>query len=362
MTDYRSIRTRMAVGGRAMATAALLVWGSGAQASTWQDPYTGLAVVGDSYGDTGNAAAAGGRAVLNPLYYFEKRFSDGPVYSDYLAAPFREAGKPVEVEAFGGATVETVRTNRSRDLDQQLWSLRRLGDALGPRPLVVALLGANDIGRAAAAGDTSGLGDKALRLVRRLTGLAKNGYGDIVVMTAPDLSVAPIYDPRFTDPDFAARAAPLVAEGTMIFNDALRAALTDLAGDQQITLVDANALFFDFQAAPETYGLSELELPCLFRNGTQAASFGQTSGRFCSPDEAAARLWMDVIHPTTVVHGFIAGQVEGALAPPVLAASDAQIAPVPLPAAGLLLLAALTGLGGLARCFARETARPDPEG
>lgn len=351
MKDCRAIAAGIAAVCRAMAAGAALLWGlaGGAGATTWQDPYTGLAVIGDSYGDTGNAARGGGRAVLNPLYYFEKRFSDGPVYSDYLAAPFRDAGKPVEVVAFGGATVETVRTNRSRDLDQQLWSLRRLGDALGARPLVVALLGVNDIGRAAAAGDTSGLGDQALRLVRRLTGLAKDGYGDIVVMSAPDLSIAPIYDPRFTDPGFAARAAPLVAEGTEIFNDALRAALADLAGGPQITLVDTNALFADFLAAPETYGLSELELPCLFRNASVAASFGQTSGRFCTPEEAAARLWMDVIHPTTVAHGFIAGQVEGALAPTVLAPAQVQIAPVPLPAAGLLLLAALAGLRGLVR-------------
>jgi len=55
-------------------------------ASVWED-YSSFWVLGDSLSDTGNLANATGGAVPGPAY-FNNRFSNGPIWADYISRRF----------------------------------------------------------------------------------------------------------------------------------------------------------------------------------------------------------------------------------------------------------------------------------
>ncbi len=69
-----------------------------------------LVVFGDSLSDTGNADLATGGALLNPAFYYQGRFSNGPIWVDTLAKYLGEPAVQPSLAggldyAFGGATV-----------------------------------------------------------------------------------------------------------------------------------------------------------------------------------------------------------------------------------------------------------------
>lgn len=87
--------------------------------------------------------------------------------------------------------------------------------------------------------------------------------------------------------------------------------------------VDAHAAFEAILAAPATYGLSNVTMPCL------------TAAGLCTPEVAATSFFFDGVHPTTVGHGIIADIVLD------------KVSPVPLPASAWLLLSGLAALAFL---------------
>ena len=84
--------------------------------------FTKLVVFGDSLSDTGNVFAVTHGAVPPSAAYYAGRFSNGPVWPEYLAASL---SLPLENFAYGGA-----QTDR-RNLFDGLFGL--LGSALGLR-------------------------------------------------------------------------------------------------------------------------------------------------------------------------------------------------------------------------------------
>ena len=313
----------------ALASAAAVALAAPAGAAPLSDTYSSLFVLGDSLSDDGNLfEATDGENPPSPPY-FQGRFSDGPVFTDYLAQGFAVT----ENFAYGGAQA-VPDDDAIPDLPEQLGFLAQVPPAaFGPNGLATLLLGANDlfaaIGTGAEESTARAAADAVVEGARTILGL---GISKVAVLSLPRLDTTPLY--TLFQPDLSDEA--LAAERA--FNAALDAGLAGLRAEGlDVERVDSQALFADLLADPAT-GIEEPVLPCLFPSDEAAAAFGEP--RLCDlAAEAPGRAFFDSVHPSAAVHEAFAERVEEALTP----------APIPVPAAGLLLLAGLGALGAARR-------------
>ena len=130
--------------GYAIALALALVAAPAAAVTLDDLGYTSLYVLGDSTSDNGNAyRLTNGREPESPPYR-RGRFSNGPIWADYIARLFRAENLPTGNLALGGARADGGAT----DIGNQT-SLYRLidRDDRGSRPLLTLWAGGNDIKR-----------------------------------------------------------------------------------------------------------------------------------------------------------------------------------------------------------------------
>ena len=312
---------------RLAAAAAVALAAPAAHAVPLSDTYSSLYVLGDSLSDDGNLFAVTSGSVPQSPPYFEGRFSNGPVFADYLAEGFAAT----ENFAFGGAQA-VPDDDLVPDLPTQLALLSAVdpGD-FGDNALATLLFGANDIFGALEAGTEEVLAaeDAADAVIDAARAVLAFGIDTVAVLTLPRLDTTPLY--TLFRPELADEA--LLAE--QAFNARLDAGLAQLTAEGlSVERVDTQDFFDVLLTDPGSIGITETTLPCLFPSEEAAAAFGQP--QLCDLETVAPqRAFFDSVHPNGRVHEAFAGYVEDALTP----------APIPLPATGLLLLA---GLGGLA--------------
>ena len=317
---------------RLAATAIAVAIAAPAYAAPIADEYTSFFVLGDSLSDPGNLfAATGGETPPSPPY-FEGRFSNGPVFTEYLAEGFAVS----ENFAFGGAQAVSD-DDAIPDLPEQLGFLSEVPtEAFGDNGLATILLGANDLFAAIGTGAEETVATAAADAVVEGARTAL-GYGlsEVAVLTLPELAPTPLY--TLFQPDLRDEASA----ATDAFDAALDAGLAGLQAEGlAVTRVDSKAFFADLLSDPAAFGVAETSLPCLFPSAEAAAAFGEPAA--CDPaTEAPQRVFFDSVHPNDTTHAAFATYVEDAL--------TAAPAPIPVPAAGLMLLAALGALGASRR-------------
>lgn len=248
-------------------------------------PFSGIVAFGDSLTDTGNLFALTG---LPPApAYFDGRFSNGPLWIEYLAAEMGLGTDQVQNFAVGGAT--TGRENYhdpSGGLPGVLDQLDQFEASLGgrradPRALYTVFAGSNDIflepdpavaiGRAM---QNTALAVHRLRLL---------GARRIMVVNLPDLGLTPYGQ--------AVGAGPLSALSAA-YNGNLELVLA------QLNAAGAEAILLDVAGAtqrvvndPAAFGLIDVTTPALY-TGTSGAGF----------------LFWDQVHPTTEGHAIFADE------------------------------------------------------
>lgn len=311
---------------------------TGAGAATLTERYSSFWVLGDSLSDPGNLYAATGGAAPPSPPYFQGRFSSGPVWAEGVADDFRAAGRATGNVAFGGATAVT-NADAVPDLSAQVRTVTPAVNAAGgERPLAALWIGANDILNAQGQPDMAATGARAAAEVADgARALSDAGVRDFVVFNLPDLGRTPRY--ALFEPE-AARAA---SKATRAYNRAIERDIAGLRRDGlRVEKIDTFALFRDLKARPKRYGVADATLPCLFPSEAAAAAFDQPAA--CAPEVARSRAFFDALHPNAVVHAQIGGVIE------------AEVAPVPVPAGGLMLGAALLALAALRRRRTRRAA------
>lgn len=288
------------------------------------DDYSSFWVLGDSLSDDGSLFAATDGAIPPPPYW-EGRFSNGPVWAEHVADDFGSLGKPTGNFAYGRAAVGAA-APPALSFGQQIEAMAAASEGLrGERPVAGLWIGANDLvgfgipngvaretGRAAALGVAAG--------VEALRGL---GFRDVLLFNLPALERTPLY---------ALGGDPAASEqariGTRAFNATLKRAAKDLRDDgMNVMQVNAFKLLNQLLDDPEKYGVANATLPCLV----------PTTGQYCGPEAARLLAFFDPLHPNATIHGALADEAR------------AKLAPVPLPAPALLLVAALGGLVAAAR-------------
>lgn len=299
-----------------------------AQAAT-AAPFSKVVFFGDSLSDTGNVFLSTTGAVPASPYY-NGRFSDGPVWLEYLAAGLGLPGNSAPIfvggnnYAFGGArTGATVSPVPGILAQLGLWAAGN--PVADPDALYVVVGGGNDLRDARSAYQTNSAADQAGRqaaaaaaagnIGTALGVLASRGAKNVLISTVPDLGQTPeaallglVLSSSDASARFNALLPGLLGVGTGL---GLNMSLLDMAGLASAVIADA------LTNGGVTYGITNVLTPC----GTFAGSIGQP---------CASSLFSDALHPSARAH-----QLIGA----------AALASVPEPASiGLLLL----GLGVLA--------------
>lgn len=303
--------------GRLLAAFVLLWAGVAAHANT----YSNLFIFGDSLSDTGNILTlTGGATPAAP--YFNGRFSDGPVWAEYLAAGLglpnggRASLQGGTDFAFGGA-----RTSGGSipSVLSQVGSFAGGLPTLDPNALYVLVAGGNDMrdarsafptmDAAGAAGRLAAATTAANNLRTAITQLAAKGARNILVSSLPDLGntpeavglnlVAPSTDASL---QFNLQINGLLGWGT---SQGLHMSFLDMAGV-------ANAIRNDaLNNGGATYGILNVQTPC--------GAFQGSIGISCS-----VSAFSDALHPSARAHQLI---------------GMAALAAVPEPATWLLMAA-----------------------
>lgn len=321
-----------------LAAAAIAVSGSVAQASPFSDPYTSFWALGDSLTDNGNVFAVAPSAVPSPPY-FQGRFSSGPTFAEYLAADFAAQGKPHDNLAFGGALAVT-NSDPVPDLAIQAFApvpiyadggtgLATRGAQFGARPLVSLFAGSNDVLGALGRGDdpAAAASAAASAVLGTMAGLSAVGVRDFLVLGLPDFGLIP----RLSSQPAPVRA--LATNAAQTFDATIAAGLGGLPTGVQVTQIDVFSALRGILGSDNPLGLTNTTDACL-TFGVDADGNPAVTGLCPDPTTYA---FFDDIHPTGTVHASLADTVR------------ASVAPVPLPAAGWMLLAGLGGLAAVAR-------------
>jgi phospholipase/lecithinase/hemolysin len=291
----------------------MVVLGLGVEADA--GTYSGLVVFGDSLSDSGNMFAATG---LPPASegYFEGRFSNGPVWTDYLAAKLGVAAPTPSLlggtnHAWGYAQTGDGFTSPLPgfpgvpNLLTQVAGFLGGGGTLAPDQLVSVWAGANDFVN----GGVTDYAQVADNVATAIAALAAAGGSNFLVGNLPLLGLVPL------TPDVTPEQRAGLNMLTMAFNAALLERIEGLKAalpGVRIFFNDVNAEFQGILADPSAYGLT---------NVTDGARFDG------SPDGQGYLFW-DEGHPTTVVHELIAARAFAASVPEPSSAALLAIAGV----------------------------------
>jgi phospholipase/lecithinase/hemolysin len=242
--------------------------------------FSKVVTFGDSLSDNGNLYAMTGGAVPPAPYYWNGRFSNGPVWPEYVADRLGLADKHLNF-AVGGASTSQV-----------LAQVGQYAASLGGGPadsdaLYLVNGGANDLlGIAPDADPVPVLVGAITNLGTAIGWLQAMGAKHIVVMNFPNLGLAPRGRAM---PDGGAGATVL----STVFNNELENVLVALewGWDGKIIRGDAYAFVTSRVTDPSTYGFLNVTVPVLWGGSADGAFF-----------------WDD-IHPTTMAHSQFADEV-----------------------------------------------------
>jgi phospholipase/lecithinase/hemolysin len=290
--------------------------------------FSSLYIFGDSLTDTGNIYRATGNTIPPSPFYFDGRFSNGPLWVEYLAPKLGLTYNPATNFAFSSANTGTGNTFPLPlgfpGLQQEIQTFQATIPTPDPDALYIVFAGANDY----LGGGITNPAEPVANLRTALTTLIAAGAKTILVPNLPDLGKLP---GTLTDPQRSAGLTTL----TNFHNAGLDQTLSGLSaafpGTSLISL-DVNGLFRQAIANPSQFNFTNATDSCLFppplRNPTGAIP------TIC-PNPEQYVFWDD-IHPTTATHAIL-GEV-------ALTTLNNAAVPEPITVAGAIAAGALIGV------------------
>ncbi len=278
------------------ALAAILLAGT-AQAQTPR-----YVTFGDSLSDIGNLFTATGTP---PPPYFNGRFSNGRTWIEYLSpgqSGWTGGATPTGGVnyAFGGSRTDNL-VGLPPGTVTQIGAFLAGGGTFGANDIVTMWAGANNIfqGIAIPANqNTAAMGaiatGAANDVVNQVNTLAGAGARTIVVLSLPDIGLAPNFN---TSP-----ASPLATFSVSTFNTTLKNGLATIASARpgtRILQVNIAGLFSAAIANPSAFGFANVTNQCLTTVACVTASQAVQN----------TYLFWDGVHPTTAGHALVANAV-----------------------------------------------------
>jgi phospholipase/lecithinase/hemolysin len=225
-----------------------------------------IVVLGDSLSDNGNAG----------------RFSNGPVWVEYLAERLRLPLRPSRMGGSNYAVGGALLDYRSGDTSLRAQATAYLrGSRRGGRILHIVYGGGNDLLATVGKARADAAVEAAIASLRSiLLDLASQGATDVLVPNLPGIGITPAVRAHGAQ---ATEAADTLAKQ---FNSALGQALSGLAGSVglRLYLLDVWEMAERVRADPAAQGFIDITTPC-------------SQHRRCE-----GYLFWDGIHPTTEAH------------------------------------------------------------
>jgi thermolabile hemolysin len=261
--------------------------------------FSQLVVYGDSLSDLNRAFTATGGNV--PLYGGANggRFSNGPLWVEYLAAGLGIATDPNTNFAVGGATTGTVNTVANELTANGLPSPPQLvgiqqqvtNNAIGdPNALYIVWGGANDYLGGGIVNPTTPVNN----LTAEISTLIARGAKNILVPNLPNLGALPV-----TRTTTNAAGLNLLTQGHNAILAGSIAAIQQARPDVTLNILDVNDLFTRAVNDPSQFNLTNVTDSCLLVGCTNPNAY----------------LFWDTIHPTTAAHQLIGNLALSTVAP-----------------------------------------------
>lgn len=298
---------------RSAAAAALTVAAACAVAgSANAQTYNRLVVFGDSLSDNGNVQIITGGATPPAPFYWQGRFSTGPVFTELLGFDAQRFGfnafglpnPPVNLTgsvnlAYGGAvTGLETRPGAPPGLTDQLNAYLARGGRFGAGDLVTVLGGANNIFQALPTAGASAnpvgaitpiVTASAAEVNQLVDRVAQAGAGTILVANLPRLGITAQF--------LGTPAQPLADYAGTTFNTALQTGLAATAAARagtNIISMDLAKAHEAMIANPGAFGFTNVTTAC----------FNQTALTLCSTPDTY--FYLDGVHPTRTGHALVA--------------------------------------------------------
>lgn len=276
--------------------------------------FTRIVSFGDSLSDVGNVFAATGGTTPDPANYHQGRYSNGPVWVEYLAGKLGVATPTPSLlggtdYAFGGAESSPSgdSTLGSPNLGTQVGMYLGTSPTIGADTLLTIWAGANDFLQGGQFNPAVVVGN----VVQAITTLAGAGGSEFLVANLPMLGEIPDVSGA---PDFIRDGLNTLSSS---FNAQLKIEVGALEQSLGITIhyLDIGQYFQEMIADPAAFGLTNVTDPMM---GT-----GNTSGY----------LFWDGVHPTTEVYALVAALAFKAVVPEPSSIALLSVASVGLTAA-----------------------------
>jgi phospholipase/lecithinase/hemolysin len=302
-------------------------------------------VFGDSLSDNGNIPKLTDHN-LPPAPYFNGRFSNGPVWAEYVPLLLHLNFKPANDYAVGGAftgpiilagsiynnlentplsTFKNPKTKKPINLAPlpsfltEIQNFTKLNKRFAPDDIIGIWIGANDF---FAAKSQINLYPKKARQIVQNTAinavfnvnkgiymLYKIGAKQIVILTLPPLRVAPaLIQEERTSPKIVA----LADNYTHLFNSYLEQSLYKVRKETHVNIVVVHIgkLYAKLLSNPKKYGFSNITGECI---------------RSANPYTCKGYLFFDGVHPTTYAQKLIAQDVSNVIQKHFIVESQSSI-------------------------------------
>ncbi|MGU7769812.1 SGNH/GDSL hydrolase family protein [Burkholderia sp. MR1-5-21] len=258
-----------------------------------------LIVFGDSLSDTQNMFNASQWKLPNGTSWHAGRFSNGPVWAEYVANALR---LPFYNWAIGGAATDQhlVVPGLVQQIDSWREYMDRAPDYRPGNTLFVVFAGGNDLVNY---GRTPEQAANAMQ--DSLERLAAAGATRILLVTLPDVSRAPVFATR----DDTVSVAAQVKDYNRRLADAAAAVRARYGATLRLEVFDAYAPFDDLLSHPAQYGFDDAKRSCLDIPKPSSFTYlaAQTPRADCR-DPARFVFW-DTLHPTTRTHAWLAERI-----------------------------------------------------
>ncbi|MCW8334751.1 SGNH/GDSL hydrolase family protein [Vibrio paucivorans] len=253
---------------------------------------------GDSLSDTGNIFNASQWKFPNPNSWFLGHFSNGLVWTEYIA---KEKQLPVYNWAVGGAAGENqyiALTGVGEQVSSYLTYMKMAKNYLPANTLFTLEFGLNDFmnyGRSVAEVKS----DYSEAMIR----LTDAGAENLLLMTLPDATRAPQF--KYSSQEEIDKIRAKILEMNAFIES--QAQYYIMQG-YKITLYDTYTLFESLTSAPQQHGFANASEACLDINRSSAIDYLYRHGlrNECANLGADKFVFWDVTHPTTATHRYVA--------------------------------------------------------
>ncbi len=246
--------------------------------------FSEIYVFGDSLSDTGQLFEQSQAAIPPSSLYFKGRFSNGPVWVEYLAEQLNIPFNPDTNFAYGGATTGQMNVNKSpsRGLLDQVNRFQRTENSADPNALYIVWAGPNDY----LGNNQRDPNQPVSNVSKAIATLAAMGAQNFLVPNLPDLGNLPATRNN--------QSSVQLNQLIRLHNDRLAESLQQLNNrlDSEVEIIplNVNEIYNRVLDDPDKFGFSNVTEPCL----------NQQRGVVCqNPEEY---LFWDEIHPTTFAH------------------------------------------------------------